>query len=135
MFDTVVIATDGSETATRSIEVALDLAGEFDAAVHSLCVVTPDGDHDRAREATERVARMADRPVTTDIRTGDPAAEICSYVAAADADLVALGTRGREGESFHLGSVAERVVEQCPVPVLTVRRRSSGGDAANRELL
>ena len=39
MFETVVIATDGSESAERAVEVALDIADRFDADVHALCVV------------------------------------------------------------------------------------------------
>jgi universal stress protein A len=42
--------------------------------------------------------------------------------AAASYDLVVMGTHGRKGLAHLLiGSVAERVVRQCPVPVLTVR--------------
>ncbi|MFC6724764.1 universal stress protein, partial [Halobium palmae] len=45
------------------------------------------------------------------------------YAREEDADLVATGTRGRHGENrFLIGSVAERVVRTCPVPVLTVRQ-------------
>ena len=39
MFDTVVIATDGSETAARAVSVALEFAAAFDASVHALYVV------------------------------------------------------------------------------------------------
>lgn len=54
------------------------------------------------------------------------------HLATADAEgrphVVATGTRGRDGEhSFLLGSVAERVVRTCPVPVLTVRQLEAGG--------
>ena len=40
------------------------------------------------------------------------------------ADLIVIGTHGRKGFSrFFLGSVAERVVQLAPCPVLTVRSR------------
>jgi nucleotide-binding universal stress UspA family protein len=39
MFDTVVVATDGSRSAARAVEVAVDVAERFDAAVHALYVV------------------------------------------------------------------------------------------------
>jgi nucleotide-binding universal stress UspA family protein len=40
------------------------------------------------------------------------------------ADLVVMGTHGRQGLSHALiGSVAEKVVRLSPVPVLTVRER------------
>jgi nucleotide-binding universal stress UspA family protein len=57
------------------------------------------------------------------VREGRPASEIDAYARSVDADLVAMGTRGRHGENrFLIGSVAERVVRTCPVPVLTVRQ-------------
>lgn len=138
MIDTVVVATDGSASAERAIGVALDLAERFDAAVHALSIV--DGSEvesapepvrdelraalaDRGDDAVSAVAeRAGDRPVTTAVREGRPAREIATYAREVDADVVATGTRGRHGENrFLVGSVAERVVRTCPVPVLTVR--------------
>ncbi|WP_132058953.1 universal stress protein [Halorussus amylolyticus] len=138
MIDTVVIATDGSESVTRAVEVALDLAERFDAAVHALYVVdagevesSPEKLREELRAALESqsedaldaVRDHADRELTTAVREGHPAVEITEYAREQDADLVATGTRGRHGENrFLIGSVAERVVRSCPVPVLTVRQ-------------
>jgi nucleotide-binding universal stress UspA family protein len=73
--------------------------------------------------ALETVANATDRPVTTAVREGRPATVIREYAVDHDADVVAMGTRGRHGENrFLIGSVAERVVRTCPVPVLTVRQ-------------
>ncbi len=140
MFDTVVIATDGSQSAARAVTVALDLADRFDAAVHALYVVeegdvaaAPEEVRERLRVALEEngekaveSVREADRKVTTAVREGRPAEEIRAYAREHDADLVATGTRGRHGEyRFVLGSVAEAVVRNCPAPVLTVRQLES----------
>jgi len=138
MIDTVVIATDGSESVGRAVEVALDFAGQFDAAVHALYVLeksevesAPDEVraemHDALEERGERavaaVAEETGQHVETAVREGRPAAEISQYARDVDADVVATGTRGRHGENrFLIGSVAERVVRTCPVPVLTVRQ-------------
>jgi hypothetical protein len=47
-----------------------------------------------------------------------------------DTDLVVMGTHGRTGPSrWWLGSVAEHVVRESPVPVLVVRAGESGEDA------
>ena len=142
MIDTVVIATDGSESVTRAVQVALDVARRFDAAVHALYVVdtgevesSPEELRDdlqnalesQGEEALDAVTDHADREVTTAVREGRPAAEITEYAREADADVVATGTRGRHGENrFLIGSVAERVVRSCPVPVLTVRQLENG---------
>jgi nucleotide-binding universal stress UspA family protein len=138
MFETIVVATDGSDSVRRAVAVALDLADRFDAAVHALYVVD-EGEVDAspsavreevrdafdtsAREALADVEAAADRPVTTAVREGRPATEIRAYASDHDADMVAMGTRGRHGENrFLIGSVAERVVRTCPMPVLTVRQ-------------
>jgi nucleotide-binding universal stress UspA family protein len=140
MFDTVVVATDGSASAERAARVALDLAARFEAAVHALYVLdTDEVDAGREagaepgadvettlREAGEKALAFAeDRgdAVTTATREGDPAEEIVDYAAAHDADVIATGTRGRHGDhAFLLGSVAEAVVRRAPMPVLTVRQ-------------
>jgi nucleotide-binding universal stress UspA family protein len=141
MFDTVVIATDGSESGRRAVDAALDVAATFEAAVHALYVVDesqvdalPENVHDEVRAALDEQAEASlaavenatDREVTLAVREGRPAAEITAYAREVDADVVATGTRGRDGEhSFLLGSVAASVVRNCPVPVLTVRQLES----------
>jgi nucleotide-binding universal stress UspA family protein len=140
MFDTVVIATDGSESAARAVSVALDFAAAFDANVYALSVVEErelegspeevradlaDALEDTASDALADVREHADRSVETAVREGDPHTEISRYAREVDADVVAVGTRGRHGEhAYLLGSVAEGLVRHCDRPVLTVRQLS-----------
>ncbi|RQG96440.1 universal stress protein [Natrarchaeobius chitinivorans] len=149
MFDTVVVATDGSESVKRAVDVAIDLANRFEADVHALSVVdagevdaSPEQLRSELRTALETHADAAlatvesrtDDGVTTAVREGRPAAEICEYAREVDADLVATGTRGRHGENrLLLGSVAERVVRTSPVPVLTVRQLETAADGSAGE--
>ncbi|WP_435118046.1 universal stress protein [Halolamina sp. C58] len=144
MFDTLVIATDGSESVQRAVDVALDFAERFDADVHALFVVdegqiesSPEsvreelrtGLEDDGEDAVAAVATRAESAVTTAVREGRPAATISDYAREVDADVVAIGTRGRHGENRYLiGSVAESVVRRCPVPVLTVRQLEGEAD-------
>ena len=124
MFDTVLIATDGSDSATEAVDGGTDLARRFDADLHALSVVDDDGERSRLGEALADIAARADRPVVTALREGTPADAILGYAEEADADVVVVGTRGRHGPGkYHLGSVAEAVVRRSPVPVLTVRDR------------
>ena len=143
MFDTIVVATDGSDSVRRAVDVAVDVAARFDAEVHAVYVVdsgevesTPDQVRedlrdaldDRGSAALEQVTGAAaerdpDLDVTIEVREGRPATEITEYARDVGADVVAMGTRGRHGENrFLIGSVAERVVRTCPIPVLTVRQ-------------
>jgi len=143
MFETVLIATDGSASAERAVRAALDLAERFDATVHALYVVDESdvaGTPDDVREEFERALTTAggralsfvretaadepdDGDVVTAVHEGDPVGEICKYAEEHDVDVVATGTRGRHGEhGFLLGSVAEGVVRRAEPPVLTVRQ-------------
>jgi len=144
MFETMLIATDGSESVSRAVRVALDLAGRFDASVHVLTVIDADeiesspasvreqlraALEEQADDALAAVEASTDHPVETAVREGRPADEISRYAREVDADVVATGTRGRHGENrLLLGSVAERVVRTCPVPVLTVRQLDPTAD-------
>ncbi|KYH27870.1 universal stress protein [Halalkalicoccus paucihalophilus] len=145
MFDTVVIATDGSESGSRAVSVALDFAARFGASVHALYVVdaaeidaSPEGLREDLHDALEKqgegalesIREEGSGEVITSVREGRPVAEICAYAREHDADAVATGTRGRHGENrLLLGSVAEGVVRTCPVPVLTVRQLENGAEA------
>jgi nucleotide-binding universal stress UspA family protein len=152
MFETVVIATDGSGSAQRAVESALDLAEKFDSTVHALYVVDPGTveespeDHretlERALATTgghalsfvrEAAADGNDDEVITAVREGPPAEEIIDYATDHDADLIATGTRGRHGEhAYLLGSVAEKIVRHAPIPILSVRQLE-GEPAPERE--
>jgi nucleotide-binding universal stress UspA family protein len=138
MFDSLVIATDGSRSVERAVDVALDFGRRFDATVHALYVVDSgdieaapepvrdalrDALEERGRQAIEGVEERTPGEVVPVVREGRPPQVISEYARAQDVDAVAMGTRGRHGENrFLVGSVAERVVRTCPVPVLTVRQ-------------
>lgn len=143
MFETVVIATDGSESAARAVGMALDLSDRFDAMVHAIYVVdageleaSPEDYRANLEEALETAGGEAlsfveeqaadagaDSDVVTAVREGDPASTIIDYAQNCDADAIATGTRGRHGDhAFLLGSVAEAIVRRSPIPVLTVRQ-------------
>lgn len=143
MFDRVVVATDGSESVERAIDVGLDVADRFDAEVHAVTVIdTTEVDsapqtlreeyrvalESQAETALDRVSSREDAPaITTAIREGRPETEIRAYTREVDADLLVSGTRGRHGEHRPLlGSVAEHLVRSASVPVLTVRQLEDG---------
>lgn len=145
MFETVVLATDGSESAQRSVRAGVDLASKFDAEVHALYVVdtgeiedAPEeirqdletAVHDAGDEALSAASDAGGSTIVTAVRQGDPATEIVDYAEEVAADAIVMGTRGRHGDhSFLLGSVAEAVVRHAPQPVLTVRQLESEASA------
>jgi nucleotide-binding universal stress UspA family protein len=71
-------------------------------------------------EMTEGILSGVQHRIT--IEFGEPGDTIISAAARLGADLVVMATHGRTGlKHFFLGSVAERVVRESSVPVLTVR--------------
>lgn len=128
MYEDVLIATDGSESAADAASVGVSLAGTLEATVHALAVVEDGNDgparHDRREgdaRAIETEAVDAGCDVRADVRTGRPAGEILSYADEYGIDMIVVGTRGRTGlRQTLLGSVALEVIRDARVPVLTV---------------
>lgn len=59
------------------------------------------------------------------VREGYPATVIEEEAVRMGADLIVIGTRGLSGlKHLLLGSIAERVVQRAPCPVLSVKQRS-----------
>jgi nucleotide-binding universal stress UspA family protein len=89
----------------------------------------PDVLLERQQEAAEDLlAAAADRGAEygckfeTETIIGQPSDAIVDYAAEHDVDRIVVGSHGRTGFSrVLLGSVAERVARQAPVPVTIVR--------------
>lgn len=65
---------------------------------------------------------FTDIPVSKKISEGDPAKEILAMSNESGVDLIIMGTHGKKGvDRFLFGSVAEKVVRNSQIPVLTVR--------------
>jgi nucleotide-binding universal stress UspA family protein len=150
MFETIVWATDGSESADLALPLVTELARKHDSkivAVHANEVLagrfggaTLLADEDEIRVRVERqVAELhdagfvAELRIETGIRRG-----IDELIAAAatevDADLIVVGTHGRgAAASAVLGSVAKRLLHVAPCPVLVVPPAHEPAAAAPRE--
>jgi len=141
MYDHVLLATDGSDGTMDAVEHAGDLAAVHDATVHVLSVVdtrnrfeSPSGglapdawiasERERARQAVDEAVQTLPEGVAVErvVEAGVPKSAILEYVESNDPDLVVMGTHGRTGlDHYLIGSVAETVVRESPVPVMTIR--------------
>lgn len=81
-------------------------------------------------EAEQQLARSAERlrarglEVEAVVREGYPASVIEEEAERQSADLIVIGTRGLSGlKHLLLGSIAERVVQRAPCPVLAVKQK------------
>ncbi len=128
MFETVVVATDGSEPTERALESAIDLATRFESSLHAVSVVAH-GDHRARADAQSTLLAQTAQvacPITRAVRSGPTAETIIEYASTTDADLIVMGVRGRDGPyEYNLGSVTDAVVADSPIPVLTVRGRAN----------
>ena len=139
MYDSILVATDGSETATVAAEHAIELARQVDATVDAIAVLESRTEYDNAivdpaevdrrrrEQATAALedisesAADADVPVETEIRTGVPSEEIVAYADEQGIDAIVIGARGRSSlRSALLGSTVDRVVRTAAQPVLVV---------------
>jgi nucleotide-binding universal stress UspA family protein len=157
-FQTVVVATDFSETAEDALSAALEIVRDTTGRLLLLNVV-PDplhqpwmvgvagidfgelqrswvnGAKERFQALTTR-RRLDATQVTTAVVVGRPATEIVRFLQEAGADLLVMGTHGYGGvKRLLLGSVADQVVRQATCPVLVVPHKElrAAGDAATLE--
>lgn len=144
MYARIMVAVDGSTTAERGLQEAIDLARDQNAQlaiVHVIDLVIAFGAGqlvgnyvDATRDfAQEVIARARERARAAGVEPEVQAPEIVTagyHVAdtiaklAHDwkASLLVVGTHGRRGVSRMLvGSVAERIVRVAPCPLLLVR--------------
>ena len=134
----ILCATDFSEAAARASEVAAALAKVLRLPLRLLHCL-PDwpyltdpmlvGDNlvlDSWRKLLDSEAarlRASGIEIIAELRRGKASHEIPAAAAELPTRLVLLGsTGGGRAERWLLGKVAERVAENCPVPVLIVRR-------------
>jgi nucleotide-binding universal stress UspA family protein len=84
-------------------------------------IMTRVNDSLAAEEARVREAGVA---CESAVMVGKPDAEIVARASSTGAQLIVMGTHGRSGLAHALlGSIAERVVQHSPCPVLIVPRR------------
>ena len=153
MFKRILVAVDGSTTASRGLKVAIGLARDQGATLDVLHVIdnltiTPafDGggyippayvdelikelqDHGRKvlakSEALARKDGVRVRTVLVETSGKDVAHAILSQARKLKSDVIVLGTHGRRGlRRIVLGSDAEAVVRDSTVPVLLVRGKA-----------
>lgn len=146
----ILVPIDGSSLSETALPVALAIARRRGAARVETVTVAASPidplrgggapvrdtrlDHDLHADAQAMVAtlgkRLADMapgaPTKATLLQGDAAHAIATHLKGGDYDLVVMTTHGRSGASrVWLGSVADRLVRQSPVPVLLLRDVSS----------
>ena len=108
MFQTVVVGTDGSATATVAVMQAAELVKDSGGTLHIVsayrraaarvvqaggeqCQIMPEDDVDNVLQEAAARARMAGAKVETHAVTDDPADSIIQIADVVHADLVVVG--------------------------------------------
>ncbi len=145
MFRTIVVGTDGSDTARKAVREAVGLARSVGASVGIVSAYEPvsqarlreesrQAPQDtqwaiNAREDVDATLREASEDVDPDgieietfAREGDPADAILDVAEERGADLIVVGNKGMTGaKRFLLGSVPNKVSHHAPCSVLIIR--------------
>jgi nucleotide-binding universal stress UspA family protein len=145
MFKSIVVGTDGSDTATQAVREAVDLARSLGAKLELVSAyepvpgqrlaeerrqapedlqwaINPREDVDTTLDAAAALAREAGVQVDLYARQGDPADAILDVAEERKADLIIVGNKGMTGaKRFLLGSVPNKVSHHAPCSVLIIR--------------
>jgi nucleotide-binding universal stress UspA family protein len=142
MVQTVAVGTDGSGTADKAVEFAIDLAARYEAKIVFISAYNPVSESRLRREgrdapddlqwminpaedvdatlrqceerAEERGLRWA-----SEARQGDAAKILVELAAGNDADVLVIGNKGMDRKL--LGSVPNSVSHHAPCSVLIVK--------------
>jgi nucleotide-binding universal stress UspA family protein len=142
MFKSIVVGTDGSETADVALQRAIDIAKLTGAKLHIVSAYEPAPAHVGGNQP---VAEAAEWSVGSDFKVeavlqraqdtaaggelqvevhapkGDAADSLIDTAKAQSADLIVLGSRGMRGARRLLGSVPNKVSHHAPCDVLIVQ--------------
>ncbi|HEX4717970.1 MAG TPA: universal stress protein [Thermoleophilaceae bacterium] len=146
MYGTIVVGTDGSDTAKEAVRQASELAKLMGSSVLLVSAYEPVPESRLRQERTEvpedvswmvnpredvqavlddeaeQIKQVGVSAVETFAREGDPADAILDVAEEKGADLIIVGNKGMTGaRRFLLGSVPNKVSHHAPCNVMIVR--------------
>jgi universal stress protein A len=142
----ILCPTDLSEPSLNALDYATEIASLFQAELKLLYVVPvlpprpaapgdpltsyeiPEYEPMLRKESEQRLEAIISQRVPKSVKVepmignGKPAYEIVRIAEQEKADLIVISTQGHTGwHHFVVGSVAEKVIQMAPCPVLAVR--------------
>jgi nucleotide-binding universal stress UspA family protein len=142
MLSTIAVGTDGSETANKAVEFAIDMAERYgsrlvvassyepvpedrlakeqaDAPQEVQWAINPMQDVDATLREAEEKAKERGVKTVSEARQGDPADVICEIAEHHEADVIVVGNKGMHRRI--LGSVPNSVSHNAPCSVMIVK--------------
>jgi nucleotide-binding universal stress UspA family protein len=142
MLSTIAVGTDGSDTAAKAVDFAIDMAERYGSRLVIASSYTPISEDRLAKEQTDApqeiqwsINPMEDVEATlreveekagerglktvSEARQGDPADVLCDIAEQHDADVLVVGSKGMHRR--FLGSVPNTVSHKAPCSVMIVK--------------
>ena len=142
MVQTIAVGTDGSDTAAKAVDFAMDMAERYgakliiasaykpvsedrlrkeqvDAPQEIQWSINPSEEVDKTLRAVEETAKERGLKYASEARNGDPADVLCDIAEAHEADVLVVGNKGMERRI--LGSVPNSVSHKAPCSVMIVK--------------
>ena len=121
VYQRIIVGTDGSATASKAVERAVEVAKATGAMLTIACA----GDAPKAQgvlqDAAERHASSGIR-IETEVLDGDPATALLDRAEHGQFDLLVVGNKGMTGLArFVAGSVPNKVSHHAPCSILIAR--------------
>lgn len=151
----ILVPIDGSSTATRGLDEAIGLCRATGGSIRVLHVMDDlvfvsgfESGASYARDVVPLLRKRSEQLLEAGRKRVEAAGVavdsllvecfarrtseiVCEQAIAWHADLIVVGTHGRRGmRRMMLGSDAEQIVREAPVPVLVVRAPESAAEAA-----
>ena len=141
MFDVITVPVDGSDYGFEAADIAIEIAQKFEskiAAVHVLeefSFNSYDSEEDSGDEILSKITKKAGEvgvEVVEHLLTADPLRDMNFIIKQTGADSVVIHAHGANNHRFvsfeenavsdtQIGSVSERLIRTCDVPVLLVK--------------
>jgi nucleotide-binding universal stress UspA family protein len=142
MVETIAVGTDGSDTASKAVDFAMDMAERYGAKLIIASAYTPvsedrlrkeqteapqeiqwsinpNEDVDATLRGAEEEAKERGLKYASEARNGDPADVLVEIAADHDADVIVVGNKGMQRRI--LGSVPNSVSHKAPCSVMIVK--------------
>ncbi len=141
MFDVITVPVDGSDYGFEAADIAIEIAQKFGskiAAVHVLeefSFNSYDSEEDSGDAILAKITKKTGEvgvEVVEHLLTADPLRDMSFIIKQTGADLVVIHAHGANNHRFvsfeendvsdtQIGSVSERLIRTCDVPVLLVK--------------